>query len=181
MDGTAVETGRILDDDDVEFRKQYTRKACPQTLGTGVARGPMQAGREAPPLQVHINGRAAGEFELDLDTGLVLLSRTHARKLGLPDAPAGYEPFLAWYGDRWQSGQFVILKEVRWDKATAKQVEALIIDSPPFFTDGVLGRTFLLRFTGRFDAQRTTISLQPRPTRDATPTPTRDATPSDDR
>ncbi|MFH2010796.1 MAG: aspartyl protease family protein [bacterium] len=170
-----------LDDDDLAFRKKYTRTACPETLGTGVAQGPLAAGWEAPPVEARINDRAFGHFALDLDTGLTLISRSLANKLGLPQPPAGEEPFLAWYGDRWQSGQFVILKEVRWDKARAKQVEALVIDSPPFFTDGVLGRTFLLRFAGRFNADRTTVSLQPRPTRDATPTPSMGAIPADER
>jgi len=145
---------------DPDERKDRLRamQACPDTLGIGTVTGPMAAGGEAPPLSVRVNGKAAGDFSMDLETGLTMVSRDYADKLGLPRG----KPFLAWYGDQLQSGHLVTLEKVDWGDARAAQVEALVIQSPPFFTDGVLGRTFLLRFNGRFDKDHTHLSLKPR-------------------
>lgn len=152
-------------------------QACPDTLGTGT--GPVVTVRDAPPLPVRINGRATGDFTLDLQTGLTMVSREYADKAGLPRG----KPFLAWYGEQLQSGHFVILKEVAWGNARAKQVEALILESPPFFTDGVLGRTFVLRFTSRYNEDRTQMMLVPhqfpKPATDPSPTGDPDSDPDE--
>jgi hypothetical protein len=142
-------------------------QACPWTLGKGEVSGPTAAGTNAPPLPVRINGKTTGAFALNLETELTLLSRDFANRLGLGQG----KPFLAWYGNQLLSGHFMILGEIAWGQARAQNVEALILKSPPFFTDGVLGRTFLLRFDDRYNQNRTEITLSPRTFPDPTPVP----------
>jgi tetratricopeptide (TPR) repeat protein len=146
-----------VDPDDERIRLEAAR-ACLATLGTGTATGSLSAGGGSPPLRVAVNGKATGDFALDLETGFTMLSRAFANKLGLPRG----KPFLGWYGQELQTGHFVSLREVTWDGAKAWRVEALILESPPFFTDGVLGRTFLLRFTGSYNEDHTQVTLKPR-------------------
>ncbi len=141
---------------DIKIRHKAVQ-VCPDTLGTGSATGHVDAGRQAPYLSVRVNDKATGDFTVDLQTGMTLLSREYADKLGLPRG----KPMLAWYGEQLQTGYFVVLKTVVWGGATAKNVEALILDGAPFFHDGVLGRTFLLRFKGDFSPHTNQFTVSP--------------------
>jgi clan AA aspartic protease (TIGR02281 family) len=107
-----------------------------------------------------LNETRTGRFLVDTGASVTVISPGFARALGLqpgPDAPSMEFQTL---GGRTR-GVLLNIVSVRVGEAEARNVPAAILDTGPDM-DGILGNTFLSRFTVTLDPRQRLLVLRPR-------------------
>ena len=107
-----------------------------------------------------LNETRTGRFLVDTGASVTVISPGFARALGLqpgPDAPSMEFQTL---GGRTR-GVLLNIVSVRVGEAEARNVPAAILDTGPDM-DGILGNTFLSRFTVTLDPRQRVLVLRPR-------------------
>jgi clan AA aspartic protease (TIGR02281 family) len=110
---------------------------------------------------VALNGRLEKELIIDTGSTFTVISTAAARALGIGDlSHAPRYPINAAGGMTWV--RLVILDKVSAAGQTAINVEGAVADMPSFNgADGLLGRSFLDRYTFRMEGAGKTFSLFP--------------------
>ena len=111
-------------------------------------------------VSVVLNDRAAGTFILDTGASVVSVSRDFARQAGVDFSKASTTRAILADG-RPIDALAVTLDSVRVGQATAQDVAAIVISTPPDQkVDGLLGMSFLHRFIVRFDGATGQLILE---------------------
>jgi aspartyl protease family protein len=104
----------------------------------------------------------AGIVTLVVDTGasLVILSKDAARRLGIDSDAIKESIELVMADGRRSRAKYIVLDTIAVDDAQAPRVEAAIVNDPPQKNvDGLLGMSYLRRFSFRIDQEKKKLYL----------------------
>ena len=116
---------------------------CDAAYGTGQTAIAVDTTQPVPVTQVSV-GKTAGKFLLSPRTGYTLLSRAFADRAGVAASGA---PLDSYAGGALRSGVPAVAGKVGVGKAAATGVRVLVVDELPGGLDGVLGMSFMGRFS----------------------------------
>lgn len=109
--------------------------------------------------EVVLGGRYTGRFLVDTGASVTVLSPEMARILGLPiDADAPRMQLETISGRT--SGPTLMVPSLRVGDVEARSVRAVVHPTPGM--DGILGNSFLSRYTVTLDPARALLTLRPR-------------------
>jgi clan AA aspartic protease (TIGR02281 family) len=110
--------------------------------------------------EVVVNESRRARFLVDTGASICVISPELARELGMAPAPGAPPIHLQTLSGR-TSGSPVTISSLRVGEAEMHDVAAVIHDTGPGM-DGILGNTFLGRFTVTVDPERRVLNLKPR-------------------
>lgn len=128
----------------------------------GIVRDP---GSHAILVNTVLDGKVKALLELDTGASLVILSRRIGDRLGidLSSEPKKDVMDLHLVGGRTVKAKAIVLKSIAIEGVEEKDVLAAVVledGGPAGLKDGLLGRSFLGRFSIRIDMQKMTMSLK---------------------
>lgn len=110
--------------------------------------------------EVVLNNNRTARFLVDTGASISVISPQIARELGIEPGVDAQVVELRTLSGR-TNGALVTLASVRIGDVEARGVRAVVHDTGPSF-EGILGNTFLARFTFTLDPDRGTLNLRPR-------------------
>ncbi len=116
---------------------------CDAAYGTGQTAITIDQTQPVPVTQASV-GKASGKFLIAPRTGYTLLSRAFADKAGVE---ANGPPVDSYAGGALHTGMPAVADKVAVGKAAATGVHVLVVDQLPGGLDGVLGMSFMGRFS----------------------------------
>jgi clan AA aspartic protease (TIGR02281 family) len=110
--------------------------------------------------EVMVNGTRTARFLVDTGASVCIISPDLAREVGVTAASGARTVQLETLSGR-TSGSLVSISSLRVGDVESQDVPAVIHDTGPRM-DGILGNTFLGRFTVTVDPDRSVLTLRPR-------------------
>lgn len=119
---------------------------------------PLESMRGVWVAHVTLNGGRTARFLVDTGASVTLISPVLARALGVVPIPDHSTQLQTVTGQT--AGSSTVLNSVRLGNAEARDVSA-VVHEPGLELDGILGNSFLSRFTVTLDADRRVLHLRP--------------------